>query len=326
MAIKSKADLIDKGKANCHFAICIPCYNEEDNLPILYERLCRTLDRLPEDRFSIVFGDNCSTDRSVEFITGLMSSDTRIGLIENEANFGFVRSSANVLLAPDADANIFLMCDLQDPPELIELMVRKWKTSTNQVIFGTRRSSNENKILFICKKAYYTLLAWMSDYPMVRDSTGFGIYSRSTIQALRDSIDSYPFIKGLVCAIGVKWGTISYKSSNREAGKSSASLGFLVDFGILGIVTSSRKPMRIITTGGLLLGTASIALAVVVVATKLANWDGFQFGLAMVSVTSLFFTGAIMFALGILGEYIGFINQRSLRLPLVVERRRQNIP
>ena len=309
-----------------HIAICIPCYNESTNIAPLYQRLTAALDQHRDIDFSIVFADNCSTDNTVELIEALAAKDSRIGLIRNVTNFGFVRSSANALLAPDADANVFLMSDLQDPPELVADLVSAWRKGSDQVIFAVRRSSNESALLFLCKKIYYAILSWLSDYPMVRDTTGFGIYDRTVILALRKAIDSYPFIKGLVCAIGFKWSTIPYVSDNRRGGSSSASLSFLVDFGILGIVTSSRKPMRLITSSGLVLGTFSILLSLLVLVSKLLFWQNFQFGIAMLSISLLFFTGVLMFALGILGEYIGFINQRSLGLPLVVERDRYNVP
>ena len=218
------------------------------------------------------------------------------------------------------------MADLQDPPEVIVELIKQWKNGGAQVVFATRRSSRENPILFLCKKIYYAVLSWLADYPMVRDTTGFGIYDRNVILALRASIDSYPFIKGLVCAIGFKWSTVSYTSADRKGGSSSASLSFLVDFGILGIVTSSRKPMRLITMAGLFLGGSSIILSFIVFITKLIYWDSFQFGLAMLSISLLLFAGILMFSLGIIGEYIGFINQRTLKLPLIVERNRYNIP
>jgi dolichol-phosphate mannosyltransferase len=255
-----------------------------------------------------------------------MMNDPRIGLIENVSNFGFVRSSANCLLAPDADANIFLLADLQDPPELIPVLISRWKQGSSQVIFAVRRSSKENAILFVCKKIYYALLSFLSDYPMVRDTTGFGIYDRSVIVALRQCIDSYPFIKGLVCAIGFRWETVPYQSSNRKGGRSTASLGFLVDFGILGIVTLSRKPMRVITYSGILLGIVAVLLSILVLISKLLLWSMFQFGLAMLAVSGLFFLGAALTSLGIIGEYVGFLSQRSLRLPLVVEKARSNVP
>jgi glycosyltransferase involved in cell wall biosynthesis len=308
-------------------AICIPCYNEQASLPPLYARLCKVLEGYgSEFAFSIVFADNRSTDDSVAIIKNLMRGDPRIGLIENINNFGFVRSSANCLLVPDADANIFLMADLQDPPELIPELINRWQLGSSQVVFAVRRSSRENPLLFVCKKLYYALLSSLSDYPMVRDTTGFGIYDRTVIVALRQCVDSYPFIKGLVCAIGFAWETVPYQSANRSGGRSSASLGFLVDFGILGIVTLSRKPMRIITYVGMALGGLSLLLSVIVLISKLIFWTMFQFGLAMFAVSGLFFLGAVLTSLGIIGEYIGFLSQRSLRLPLVVERRRTNVP
>lgn len=307
-------------------AICIPLFNEESNLEDLYKRICKTIDKLINYQFCIIFADNDSKDGSLEIIKKLSRSDKRVGFIKNISNFGFVRSSANVLLAPDADANIFLMADLQDPPELIEDLIYAWESRESSVVFATRKSSKENTILFLFKKIYYALLSWLADYKMVRDTTGFGIYDRSVIKSLRKSVDSYPFIKGLVCATGFKWTSIPYKSSERSKGRSSASLSFLIDFGILGIVTLSRKPMRIITYSGVGLGFFSILLSLIVIITKIVVWNKFAFGLAMLSVTLLFLTGSLLAALGIIGEYIGFINQRSLNLPLVVEEERKNIP
>tara|TARA_B100000242_G_scaffold264543_1_gene212128 strand:- start:446 stop:1399 length:954 start_codon:yes stop_codon:yes gene_type:complete len=307
-------------------AICIPCYNEEKNIEELYYRIYKVIKKIENYNFSIIFADNCSTDNSMKYIKKLIQKDKRVGYILNVSNFGFVRSSANVLLAPDADANIFLMSDLQDPPELIPNLIKEWEETDNLVVFAVRKSSRENKILFLTKKIYYSILSKLSNQRMVKDTTGFGIYDKKVIKTLRDATDSYPFIKGLVCAIGFKWGTIPYISSQRKTGKSSASLSFLIDFGVLGIVTSSRKPMRIITMLGLSFGLLSILLSVIVIITKLVFWDKFAFGIAMLSTANLLFTGAILSALGIIGEYIGFINQRSLKFPLIIERERVNVP
>ena len=76
-----------------------------------------------------------------------MKTDSRVGLIENNLNYGFVKSSTNVLLSSDADANIFLMADLQDPPELIKDLIKEWEKNINSVIFCVRKSSKENKLL-----------------------------------------------------------------------------------------------------------------------------------------------------------------------------------
>ena len=307
-------------------AICIPCFNEELNIEEVYKRVVNVINYLEDYNFSIIFGDNSSTDNSLEIIKKLVKKDNRVGYISNLANFGFVRSSANVLLTPDADANILLLCDLQDPPEEIPKLINEWEVSDSQVVFAVRKASKENKVLFFFKTLYYSLLSWLTDKRMVKNSTGFGIYERSVIQSLRKTIDSYPFIKGLVCTIGFNWSTIAYVSNQRKSGNSTASVPFLIDFGVLGIVTSSRKPIRIITYLGGILGMVSIVLSIYITISKILFWAKFPFGVAMISVTNLFFTGVILFSLGVIGEYIGFINQRSLKLPLVVEKERYNVP
>lgn len=307
-------------------AICIPCFNESSNIMELYKRIIFSIKDLNNYKFSIIFADNSSTDNSLEIIKNLAIKDQRVGYISNLSNYGFVRSSANVLLTPNADANIFLMADLQDPPELIPKLISEWESSKFHVVFATRTSSYENLVLFTCKKVYYYFLDLLSDYKIVKNSTGYGIYDRLAIERLRQSSDSYPFIKGLVSALGFNWKSIPYKSQKRKKGISSASLPFLIDFGILGIVTLSRKPIRIINLLGITLGGFSIFLSLVVIVTKLFLWDNFAFGIAMLSVSLLFFTGSMLTALGIIGEYVGFINQRSLKLPIVIEKEKFNIP
>ena len=143
-------------------AICIPCFNERKNLEELYYRIDQVLENITGYNFSIIFADNCSQDSTLDFIKKLMKKDKRIGYILNVSNFGYVRSSANVLLAPDADANIFLISDLQDPPELIPKLIKQWEETENLVIFAVRRSSKENKILFFTKK-YIT--RYYQNYP-----------------------------------------------------------------------------------------------------------------------------------------------------------------
>lgn len=307
-------------------AICIPCFNEESNIDQLYNRIIKVINYIDDYSFSILFEDNCSTDNTLQIIKYLASIDKRVGYISNLANFGFVRSSANILLAPDADANILLLSDLQDPPEEIPKLIYEWEHSDSQVVFAVRKSSKENSILFFFKTFYYSFLSWLTDKKMVRNCTGYGIYEKSVVKCLRETIDSYPFIKGLVCTIGFKWSTTYYVSNLRSFGKSTATLPFLIDFGVLGIVTSSRKPIRIITYLGGILGCFSLALSIIVSISKIIFWDKFAFGIAMISVSTLFFTGIILFSLGVIGEYIGFIHQRSLRIPLIVEKERFNIP
>ncbi len=304
-------------------AICIPCFNESKNIDELYSRVCNSIKNLNYE-FQIIFEDNNSTDNTVIKIENLINKDKRVCLIENQLNYGFVRSSSNVLLTAEADANIFLMADLQDPPELIPKLIEEWNKKEYSVIFCSRSSSKENKILFFCKKLYYFTLEKLSDFKVVKDSTGYGIYDKEVINCLRKIIDSYPFIKGLVCASGFKWGTINYKSAKRKRGKSSASLPFLIDFGILGLVTLSKKPLRYITFSGIFFGLIGLIFSLIVLITKILFWTTFQFGIAMLSSVSIFLLGTIVFSIGIIGEYISFIHRRSLGLPLVIEKRKIN--
>jgi dolichol-phosphate mannosyltransferase len=216
------------------------------------------------------------------------------------------------------------MCDLQDPPEVMPSLINKYISSDTDVVFAVRESSNENSFLFAIKRLYYKALDSISSVSLVRNSTGFGIYSHASIELLQRYSDSQPFIKGLVSELGLRWQTIPYTSQDRQHGTSSARLNFLIDFGVLGITSHSRVPLRLITYSGFALSFFSLILGVLVLISKVFNIGAFPYGLAMLSSGFFFLMGFQIFATGLIGEYVGFLNERSLKRPLVIERERLN--
>ena len=311
------------GKNLSKISVVTPCYNEKINIELLYHRTRGVFAKLPYT-YEHIFVDNDSDPESKQILRDLAKLDPSVKIIFNLRNYGFVRSSTHALFQGNGDATIFLMCDLQDPPEVIPYLVEKYISSDADVVFAVRESSNENSFLFAIKRLYYKALDSISSVGLVRNSTGFGIYSHESIEHLKRYSDSQPFIKGLVSELGLRWHSIPYKSQDRQHGTSSARLNFLIDFGVLGITSHSRMPLRLITYSGFALSIMSITLGVLVLLSKVLGIGAFPYGLAMLSSGFFFLMGFQILATGIIGEYVGFLNERSMKRPLVIERERLN--
>ena len=305
-------------------SIVTPCFNEQDNVRELYQRLQVVFEKLRLDyRFEIVFIDNCSTDDTVRIIKEIASQDHRVKLIVNVRNFGHIRSPYYGLLQSRGDATIYLASDLQDPPELIPDFIEQWRAGF-KLVMAFKPASQENKIIFWLRRMYYRLLDSISDVNIIKDSTGFGLYDRQVIGHLKSIEDPYPFLRGLICELGYEVKTIPFDQPRRLRGISKNNFYTLYDIAMLGIVSHSKIPIRLASFVGFLFGTISILLAGVFFSLKLLFWGSFPMGVAPIVIGMFFMFGVLMIFIGILGEYISLIHSYVHKRPIVVERERVN--
>jgi len=300
------------------------CYNEEENVRELYERIKRVFtEELPEYSFELILIDNYSQDKTVEVLRDICREDKRVKVIVNNRNFGHIRSGYHALFQAKGDAIIAMASDLQDPPEMIPEFVRKWEAGY-KIVLAQKTSSEESAIFFLIRKAYYTLANRLSEVPLVKNVTGFGIYDRCVIEDIRRINDPYPYFRGLICDLGYQQFLIPFKQPVRKRGFTKNNLYTLYDLAMLGITNHSKLPLRLATFSGFCMGTLSFLIGVVYLVYKLLFWTQFQAGTAPV-VIGLFFLGAIqLFFIGIIGEYVGAIHTQVLHRPLVIEKERIN--
>src|SRR6185436_15704440 len=136
-------------------------FNEEENVPELYERICRTFaEQLPGYAFEIIVIDNASNDGTVAVLKEIARRDPRVKIIVNNRNFGHIRSGYHAFLQARGDAVIIMASDLQDPPEMIAAFVRKWEAGY-RVVLAQKTASKESPLFFLIRKAYYNLLNWL---------------------------------------------------------------------------------------------------------------------------------------------------------------------
>ena len=303
-------------------SIVTPCFNEEDNIVELYERVSNVM-RIEDYNYELIFIDNASTDQTVERIKQIAKVDLKVKLIVNCRNFGHIRSPYHGILNSEGDACILIASDLQDPPEIIPKFIRKWESGSKTVL-AVKPESEESKFMKFVRRSYYYFLTSISDVPLVRNSTGAGLFDKQVIDILRKIDDPYPYFRGLVCEIGLSISTVEFTQPKRLKGVTKNNFFTLYDIAMLGITKHSKLPLRLVTMAGFILALLSILVSFFYLIIKIIYWDSLQLGIAPIIVGLFFFGGIQMFFIGVLGEYVGAIYTHTRKVPHVVEIERVN--
>jgi polyisoprenyl-phosphate glycosyltransferase len=299
-------------------------YNEEGNLQELYDRIIDVINQFPQYLFEIIIADNCSTDGSRDILRRIASHNKNFKVIFNANNFGPTRSVCNALHQASGDAVIAISSDLQDPPELIVELIRKWEEGY-QVVAAVKSRSKENPFVFLLRRCYYWLLSEISDTDyIIQNFTGFGLYDRKFMEALKKYHDPHPYFRGLVSEIGFRRTAIEYVQQRRKEGSSKSNFFFLYDTAMTGFISHSKLPLRLATFSGFCLAGISLFIALVYLIYKLLYWDTFSLGMAPVVIGIFFFSAVQLIFTGIVGEYVGAILTQVKNHPLAIEDEKLN--
>jgi glycosyltransferase involved in cell wall biosynthesis len=306
-----------------HISIVTACYNEEENVRELYERVKKVMSSFDEYSYEHIFIDNSSKDRTVDILRQIAGHDRKVKVIINTRNFGQVRSGTHALLQARGDAVIHIVADLQDPPEMITDFIRKWEDGY-KIVIGIKEKSEESFIFFAIRKLYYNVIGKLSEIKLIKNFTGFGLYDQKVIEILRKIDDPYPYFRGLICDIGYERAEIPYIQPARRRGFTKNNFYTLYDVAMLGITNHSKIPLRLATMTGFLVAFLNLLVAIGYFVYKLLFWDSFSVGVAPLVIGLFFFGSVQLFFIGIIGEYIGSIHTQVLKRPLVIEKERIN--
>lgn len=305
-------------------SVLIPCYNEELNVEPMAQALTEMFARdLPNYDYEIIFIDNDSKDLTRPKLRQLCAADKRIKAIFNAKNFGQFNSPYYGMLQTTGDCTISMVCDFQDPVELIPKYVAEWENGY-KIVIGIKTSSKESKIMYFLRSCYYKMIKKFSDVEQIEHFTGSGLYDKDFIQVLRDLKDPKPFLRGIVGELGYKRKEIPYEQPQRRAGKTSNNFYRLYDAAMLSFTSYTKVGLRLATIAGAICSCVSLLIALVYFILKLCMWNAFPAGMAPVTI-GMFVLGSIqLFFIGFLGEYILNINDRVMNRPLVIEDERIN--
>ena len=308
----------------CEISVVIPCFNEEPNVRQIHAAVAREL-AIHATSYEIIFIDNCSTDATRELMRELCRADGNTRAIFNTRNFGQMRSPTYAIYQAEGDAVIAMGADFQDPPALIGPLVHQWRAGA-QIVLGQRRVERATMATRLSRWLGYTMLRRFADYPVIPNATGFGLFSRECIDVLAAWNEPEPFFRGMVVESGFRIALIPFDRPERAAGETKNRFWALVDFAISSLAGSSKALLRAplilsVYIGLLVIGLALGSLASLLVPTA-AAWclPGLLISLLLGGFAVL-----LMF-LGLIGEQVRVISERTRNVPLVIEAERLNFP
>jgi hypothetical protein len=218
---------------------------------------------------------------------------------------------------------IGIAADLQDPPEMIVDLVRKWEEGY-PVVITVKATSDEHRLMYWVRKKYYRLVNRLSGVETYENFTGFGLFDRKVVEIIKQMNDPYPYFRGIIAEIGMKRFEISYHQPVRKHGVTKNNFYSLYDMAMLGITNLSKVPLRLVTFSGFVGALVSVLVSLGYFVYKLAFWNNFSVGIAPLVIGIFFFMSIQMLFMGIVGEYIGTIYTLVQNRPLVVEQERIN--
>lgn len=304
-------------------SLCVPCYNEELNIPLVYEALSSEMQKLPQYDYEIIFEDNASTDSSPQILKELAKNDKRVKVILNTRNFGPSRSGKNCCFNATGDVLISVAADLQNPVSMIPIFLNYWEQGF-LVVMGQKNKSKENFIKYRLRHLYYNIIQKFSDIPQIANITGFGAIDAKVYHKIYKMNEYEMSIRHLLAELGYEIKLVPYTQEKRKYGKSSYNLWRSLDFSISSLVNTSYLPLRLTTIIGLVCSLFSLLTGVIYLIFKIINWNSFNAGITPLILLVCFLGSVQLFFLGILGEYVTNILRKVTRREIVIEKERIN--
>ncbi|MGA9078291.1 MAG: glycosyltransferase family 2 protein [Acidimicrobiales bacterium] len=287
-------------------SIVIPAYNEEDNVPRVYERLAAALDALDYD-WEVIFSVDPSTDRTEKAILDLRKVDPRVRMLRFSRRFGQPTATIAGLEAASGDAVIVIDCDLQDPPELIGELVEQWQQGYDVVYAQRRTRAGETLLKRMVAAVGYRIIRHIAEVNIPPNAGDFRLMSRRVVDAVVALPEKHGFLRGLVGYVGFPQTSVLYDREVRQGGQSKYNrFTGSVLIGLNGVIGFSRYPLQLISTIGIGLATIAFLLGATYFSFKLAGVH-FPVGNPTLVILICLFGGIQLLSLGILGEYVGRI-------------------
>lgn len=300
-------------------SVAVPLFNESEVLPSLVSRLTAVLDGLQDVEVQVLLVDDGSTDGTARQLEELVRTDRRFEALLLSRNFGHQAAITAALDHVHGDATIVMDGDLQDDPQHIPRLIRKFEEGFD-VVYTVRRSREAPALLRLAYWTFYRLMQLISRVSIPLDSGDFGLMSATVVDAIRRSPERHRYLRGLRAWAGYQQCGIDVDRPARAAGASKYSTLRLIQLAMDGIFAFSVVPLRIATVLGGLAILAAIAWAAFVVVTKLVL-DRSPQGFSSVIITIVFLSGTNLFFLGIIGEYVGRIYEESKGRPQYLVKR-----
>jgi dolichol-phosphate mannosyltransferase len=304
------------GPPRPRFSIVVPIWNEEQVIPVLYERVRSTMEQTGETWELICVNDG-SKDRSLELLIEVRAADPRVKILNFSRNFGHqIAITAGADFA-EGDAVVVMDADLQDPPDVVLRMIDQWRAGYEVVYAVRTKREGETKFKLWTAAAFYRLLQRITEVEIPVDAGDFRLMDRKVVLAMRHLREKHRFMRGLSAWVGFKQIPVEYERAERFAGETKYPLRKMLRLAIAAITSFSFVPLQLATWTGFILAGISLVAILTTVILRLSG-SGFFLGQATTLVAVLFLGGIQLIFLGIIGEYIGRIYDETKDRPLYI--------
>lgn len=299
--------------------LLIPCYNEEESLPLLYPELKKLMETNDKYEWELMFVNDGSKDNTLETLAQLRATDSRVNYIDLSRNFGKEVAMLAGFDYASGDCMIIMDADLQHPPTLIPEMIKWWKLGYDDVYAKRQSRGKESWLRKRLSLQFYKILQRSSRFDVLQNVGDFRLLDRKCINALKKMRESERYTKGMYCWIGFKKKEIEFQQGDRIAGESSWNYRQLFSLAVDGITSFTNAPLRISTITGFVISVLTF-IYMVWVFIKAAIWGDPVQGYPTLVILILFLGGAQLLSLGIIGEYIGRIYNETKNRPNYIVR------
>jgi nucleoside-diphosphate-sugar epimerase/glycosyltransferase involved in cell wall biosynthesis len=303
---------------NRSVSVVVACYKDAQAIPVLYERLKSTFAQIKIDHEIIFVNDN-SPDESEEVIRELSSRDRHVIGISHSRNFGSQAAFRSGMEVATKNACVLLDGDLQDPPELIETFVEKWKEGFD-IVYGRRVKREASVFMRLAYKLFYRLYDAFSYISIPHDAGDCSLIDRRAVKAILQHPERDVFLRGIRASVGFNQIGIDYVRPQRMFGRTTNSFFKNVGWAKKGILSFSYLPLSALSFFGTLLFLLSVLLGVAQVASRLLFPGLAPKGATTIILCILFFGSLNLLGIAIVGEYIAKILEETKRRPHFIRK------
>lgn len=306
------------------FSVVVPLFNEADSLPAFIARTKAVMKKVGET-WELVMVDDGSKDRTAEILLQHALHDKHIRPVLLARNFGHQIAVTAGMDYSNGSAIILIDADLQDPPEVIPELIANWRDGYEVVYAQRRQRKGESFFKRFTASFFYRLINRITDIDIPLDTGDFRLMDRKVVDVLNHMREHHRFLRGMSAWVGFRQVGVPYDRAPRFAGETHYTLGRMVRLALTAITGFSFFPLQLATYVGFISAGIALVAIPVVIALRLMGSQAF-FGQASALIAVLFFGGAQLISLGILGEYIGRLYDEVRDRPLYILRNNPDQP
>ncbi|MGD9976740.1 MAG: glycosyltransferase family 2 protein [Bacteroidales bacterium] len=297
-------------------SVVVPLFNEGEIISELYSRLTNSVKKITDD-YELIFINDGSIDATLVRIIELADADNRVKYINFSRNFGHQIAVTAGLDYCKGNAVVIIDGDLQDPPELIPELFKKYQEGFEVVYAKRTKRKGETFFKKITAKLFYRLLNRLTPVSIPLDVGDFRLIDRKIVDYLKMMPEQNKFLRGQIAWLGFHGTFVEFERDGRKAGKTGYSLSKMKQFALDGITAFSDKPLKFVTNIGIFISGFAFLIILYALFSHFVLRETIT-GWTSLIISSMFIGGIQLFSIGIIGEYISRININVLNRPLYI--------